>query len=93
MSLLALFVVGVAEYLLAAWWTQALIARNVGITGTVTFVNVMLWGFVITNLEAGEPAPIIVHGLGCALGAGVATWWAPAREPSPTPASGSVETR
>lgn len=77
MSLLSLFAVGVVEYLLAAWWTQALIARNAPMTSTVTFVSVLLWGFVITQLEPGAPWRIVAHGLGCALGAGIAARWSP----------------
>jgi hypothetical protein len=73
--LLALFAAGVVEYGLAALWTQCLIAQRAGLTGGVTFLNVMLWGFVITNLKPGDPWAIITHGLGCALGAAATVWY------------------
>lgn len=75
MSLLALFVAGVVEYGLAALWTQALVAEKATLTAGITFVNVMVWGFVITSLEPGDPWCIVTHGLGCALGAAVTVWW------------------
>jgi len=69
---LALFVVGGVEYLLAAWWTQTVVDRRVGVTAVVTFVNVLLWGFVITRLEPDQPVLLVAHGLGCAVGAALA---------------------
>lgn len=69
MLALALFVVGVVEYGLAAAWTRVVVSKRALPTAVVTFVNVMLWGFVITNLEPGNPWLLVVHGLGCAIGA------------------------
>lgn len=72
--LLALFAAGVVEYGLAALWTQALVAQKAGLTAGVTFLNVMVWGFVITSLKPGDPWAIVTHGLGCALGAATTVW-------------------
>lgn len=74
--LVGLFVAGVLEYALATRWTQALVAGHVGMTGGITFVNVLLWGFVVANLRVGDPLAIVTHGLGCALGAAATVWWA-----------------
>lgn len=88
MLLIALFAAGMVEYGLAALWTQALVAQKAGLTAGVTFVNVMVWGFVITNLKPGDPWCIVVHGLGCALGAATSVWWsrrAGGKLPEPEP--------
>jgi hypothetical protein len=71
---LALFLAGVAEYVLAAYWTHALVTKKVAQTAGVTFLNVMLWGFVVTNLRVSEPRLLVIHGLGCALGAALTCW-------------------
>lgn len=86
--LVGLFVAGVVEYALAAGWTQALVAGRVGRIGAITFVNVLVWGFVVSNLRVGDPLAIVTHGLGCALGAAATVWWngrsaADASEPEP----------
>ena len=72
MLALALFAVGMVEYGLATLWTRVVVSRQVGATALVTFVNVLLWGFVITSLEPGNPGLLVIHGAGCALGAAVA---------------------
>jgi hypothetical protein len=69
---LTLFVVGAVEYVLAAWWTQSVVSRRAFATAAVTFVNVLLWGFVITRLEPDQPLLLVAHGLGCAVGAAAA---------------------
>jgi hypothetical protein len=77
---LGLFAAGWAEYGLAAYWTRALVTKDVGRTAAATFVNVMLWGFVVANLKLGDPALLVVHGLGCSLGAAAMCWWAKREE-------------
>jgi hypothetical protein len=85
---LALFAVGVVEYTLAALWTRVVVTRRAGATALVTFVNVLLWGFVITSLEPGNPGLLVIHGAGCALGAAASCWIGAdeVREVSPRPA-------
>jgi len=72
----AMFAAGVVEYVLATFWTNAIVTRAVGRTAAATFVNVMLWGFVVSNLRISDPFILVIHGLGCALGAGTTCWWA-----------------
>lgn len=72
---LALFAAGVVEYTLAAYWTQIVVSKRVGQTAAVTFMNVMLWGFVVANLKLADVTLLVIHGLGCALGAALTCWW------------------
>src|SRR5687768_3859204 len=91
MLALALFVAGLIEYVLVAYWTHALVTKDVGKTTATTFVNVMLWGFVVTNLRLDEPILLVIHGIGCALGAGLTCWWtkeAERRATTPAPPRG-----
>jgi hypothetical protein len=69
---LALFAVGMVEYGLATLWTRVVVSRQAGATALVTFLNVLMWGFVITSLEPGNPGLLVIHGAGCALGAAIA---------------------
>lgn len=80
---IALFAAGIAEYMLAAYWTRVVVARAVGRTAAVTFVNVMVWGFIVANIKIEEPLLLVIHGAGCALGASLVCAWgdAPPEEP------------
>jgi len=72
---LAMFAAGMVEYFLAAYWTQVVVKRDAGRTAVTTFLSVMLWGFVVANIRLSDPALLVIHGLGCAVGAGAVCWW------------------
>src|SRR5206468_3436070 len=90
---LALFAAGVAEYILAAYWTHVVVTKKVGRTAATTFLNVMLWGFVVANLKLSDPALLVTHGLGCALGAASMCWVTKATRPARAAAAGRKRSR
>jgi hypothetical protein len=89
---LALFGAGILEYIGAAYWTRAVVGNDVGRASAATFFNVMVWGFVVANLKLAEPQMLVVHGLGCALGAGLTCAWARRREGAAAEDTAEAET-
>jgi len=72
LTIIIVFVAGIVEYLLAVYWTQTVVAKHVKRAAAITFLNVMLWGFVVMNLRLGDPILLIVHAIGCAIGSAIA---------------------
>lgn len=68
-----LFVLGIIEYGLAALWTQAVVARKSIYVSIITFVNIMLWGYVTSFIATGSLKYLVAHASGCALGAALAS--------------------
>ena len=74
MTLLMFFVIGVVEMFIVAWWTKAVSASQVLVSGVVTFVNILIYFWVLEAvLSSVNNTPIIMtYALGCAIGTMIA---------------------
>ncbi len=68
-QVLALFLIGAVEYALAAAWTESVSRKHATACAGISFVNVMIWGTVVTYVSTGGLPALIAHALGCAVGA------------------------
>lgn len=70
MALLTFFAIGVVEMFIVAAWTKFVSGSQVVASGVVTFVNTLVYFYVLDALLANvHNTPIIVaYAIGCALG-------------------------
>jgi len=74
---LILFIVGFIELFIASTWTKIVTKSQVGLSGIITFVNILLWyGVIYIILEDLKNwSLVIVYAIGCALGTMVAMYY------------------
>jgi uncharacterized protein YebE (UPF0316 family) len=70
-----LFFVGILEMYISAMWTKKVSQGKAIISGGITFVNILIWYFVLrTVLEhLGSLGLILVYALGCSIGTIIGT--------------------
>ena len=75
MALLTFFAIGVVEMFIVALWTKFVSGSQVVASGVVTFVNTLVYFYVLDALLSNvHNTPVIVaYAVGCALGTMIAT--------------------
>lgn len=77
-----LFFVGIVEMLIVTSWTKAVTGSRVLMSGVITFINVLIWYYVlqtiVNNVNAWHVA--VLYALGCAVGTACTTAYFWARE-------------
>lgn len=76
MATLALFfVIGVVEMFIVTAWTKIVAGNQVMMSGIVTFVNVLIWFYVLEAIISNiNNLPLVfLYAFGCALGTMVGT--------------------
>lgn len=66
---LLLFITGMVEYALAAAWTRSVAKKQPAVCAALSFVNVMIWGMVVSTVASGSWPLLVAHAAGCAVGA------------------------
>ncbi len=68
---MTLFLVGVIEMIISAFWTKAVTKANPLATGGITIVNIFIWYYVIQTVisDIGSWSAIVPYAAGCAIGA------------------------
>ncbi len=75
MALITFFAIGVVEMFIVAAWTKFVSNSQVVASGVVTFVNTIVYFYVLSALltNVSNTPVIIAYALGCALGTMIAT--------------------
>ena len=75
MALLMFFAIGVVEMFIVAAWTKFVSNSQVVASGVVTFVNTIIYFYVLSALltNVNNMPVIVAYALGCALGTMLAT--------------------
>lgn len=75
MALLMFFAIGVVEMFIVAAWTKFVSNSQVVASGVVTFVNTIIYFYVLSALltNVNNTPVIVAYALGCALGTMLAT--------------------
>ncbi len=75
MALLTFFAIGVVEMFIVAAWTKFVSGSQVVASGVVTFVNTLVYFYVLEALLSNvhNTSVIVAYAIGCAVGTMVAT--------------------
>ena len=65
-----LFIIGVVEMFVVAYWTKTVVESRVYISGLVTIVNILIWYYVLQTFvdNINNWQLVISYALGCAVG-------------------------
>jgi len=65
-----LFMVGIVELYISALLTKSISKERAGISGVITFVNILIWYFVLRTIleQLDNTKLVVVYALGCSLG-------------------------
>ncbi len=65
-----LFIIGVVEMFIVAYWTKTVVESRVYMSGAVTIVNILIWYYVLQTFveDINNWYLIISYALGCAVG-------------------------
>lgn len=68
--MLLLFVIGIIEMIIATVWTRVAVSSRVVASGLVTFINILLWYYVLTVIveDISNTSLAITYAAGCAVG-------------------------
>ena len=74
-NILMFLVIGVVEMFIVTAWTKIVAGSQVAMSGAITFVNVLIWYFVIEQIVTNHMTlPVLVtYAAGCALGTMIGT--------------------
>lgn len=65
-----LFFIGVVEMVIVTLWTRVVVEARILVSGAVTFINILIWYYVITVIveDINNTALAVAYAAGCALG-------------------------
>lgn len=77
MALIVFFAIGVVEMFIVTSWTKIVAGSQVLMSGAITFVNVLIWYYVIQAIVSNAMSipTVIMYSAGCALGTMVGTYF------------------
>lgn len=67
---ISLFFIGIIEMLIASFWTKVVIETRVLTSGSITFINILIWYYVLRIMvdDISNWYLAIVYAIGCAIG-------------------------
>ena len=71
-----LFFIGFFEMIISTIWTKAVSDTRVIASGVITFINIFIWYYVLSQIvgHLNNWHLVILYALGCALGTVFTTW-------------------
>lgn len=65
-----LFFVGILEMFIATTWTKVVTKSQIFASGFITFVNILIWYYVLETIinDINNWQIVLLYSLGCALG-------------------------
>lgn len=65
-----LFIIGVVEMIIIAYWTKTVVDSKIFLSGFVTIVNIFIWYYVLQTFvdNISNWTLVIPYALGCAVG-------------------------
>ena len=75
--MIILFFVGILEMLIVTAWTKEVSETNVLISGAITFVNIIIWYYVLQTIveNMGDWRLVLVYTFGCVSGNMLTTYY------------------
>ncbi len=92
--MLMIFLVGIVEMIIATTWTHFVSKNKIFSSGSITFINILIWYYVldkiINNLD--NVWIVLFYALGCAIGTMISMYYLDCKEKkSKTKAKAKVE--
>lgn len=77
-----LFLIGILEMIIVSTWTKLVSETRVLWSGAVTFINIIIWYYVLETIvnDIGNWKLVLLYAVGCALGTMVGTYFFHLRE-------------
>lgn len=71
-----LFLVGILEMIIITVWTKTVTETKVIASGIVTFINILIWYYVLERIvsDITNISLVLFYALGCAIGTVVSTY-------------------
>ena len=77
-----LFFIGIVEMFVVTAWTKVVADSRVMASGTITFINILIWFYVLKTIveDLNNWQVVLLYALGCAIGTALTTLYFSYRE-------------